>query len=59
MLALKISVCSVVFFFLGIFVFGFLASDPSRTPSRKDLEVRDLLDQTAQNTGLIEPGFLE
>ena len=38
MLALKISVCSVVFFFLGIFVFGFLASDPSRTPSRKDLE---------------------
>ena len=24
--------------FLGIFVFGFLASDPSRTPSRKDLE---------------------
>ena len=23
---------------MGIFVFGFLASDPSRTPSRKDLE---------------------
>ena len=38
MLALKISVNSVVFFFIGIFVFGFLASDPSRTPSRKDLE---------------------
>ncbi len=32
MLALKISVYSVVFFFLGIL------SDPSRTPSRKDLE---------------------
>ena len=38
MLALKISVYSVVFFFIGIFVFGFLASDPSRTPSSKDLE---------------------
>ena len=38
MLALKISVYSVVFFFIGIFVFGFLASDPTRSPSSKDLE---------------------
>ena len=24
--------------FVGIFLFGFLASDPTRTPNRKDLE---------------------
>ena len=38
MLALKISVYSVVFFFIGIFVFGFLASNSSRTPAG-DLEM--------------------
>jgi photosystem II PsbI protein len=32
MLALKISVYSVVFFFIGIFVFGFLASDLNARP---------------------------
>ena len=38
MLALKISVYSVVLLLIGFFVLGVLASDPSRTPSRKDLE---------------------
>ena len=38
MLALKISVYTFVAFFVGVFLIGFLASDPTRTPARKDLE---------------------
>ncbi len=36
MLALNISIHSVNFFLIGVFGFGFLASDPSHTPSHKD-----------------------
>ena len=36
--ALNISVYSIVFFFVGVFLFGFLASDLTKTPNRKDLE---------------------
>ncbi len=38
MAALKIIVYITVFFFIGIFIFGFLSSDPTRNPGRSDSE---------------------
>ncbi|MEO0375145.1 Photosystem II reaction center protein I [Acaryochloris thomasi RCC1774] len=38
MFALKVVVYLFVFFFIGLFFFGFISSDPTRNPKRQDFE---------------------